>query len=626
VSTATSNPFNDWAEVYDTEPNPLLWLEQRTLPPMMPPAKGLDVLDVGCGTGRWLKHLEQLEPNSLTGTDASPAMLKRASASLAPTTVLHLSDSVPLPVANASVDLVLTSFVLSYLPDLEAFADECARILRPGGHVLLSDMHPVTAAQHNWIRCFHLQGKRIELPAKPLSVAAIIAAFSSRGFDLLILDEPAFAAPERPLFEQANKLEHYHALQAEPAIYLMKFLRPDAHSVKSRTRSLSVINAPWAETPDQWNHSDLSTGSEVLDLSGYVLLPGLVNAHDHLEFALFPNLGRPLGEPPFTNSPEWAEEIHRTHAALIEQHLQVPLATRLWFGAIRNLLCGVTTVCHHNPLHASLLDPGFPLRVVQEFDWAHSLTFDPQIVTKFAASLETRPFVLHAAEGTDAQSRSELSSLDNNGLLGPRTVLVHGLALAQEDIDLLNSRGTSLIICPTSNRFLFGQTLAPQLLTSIDRLVLGSDSPLTAAGDLLDETAFLRANYALSSETLYKLVTTNPATALRLIRQQGRILPGRPATVVAVRDTQATPADTLANLTYAAVELVLIDGQVQLVSQPLYDRLPSEARADLHRLEVEGHLRWLRAPLPELFESAERILGQDNLHLGNKEVRHRPAL
>jgi len=626
MSTATPNLFDKWAEVYDTELNPLLRLEQRTLPPIMPPTEGLDVLDIGCGTGRWLKQLELLAPNSLTGTDASRAMLERASASLSPTTVLHLSDSATVPVADASTDLVLASFVLSYLPDLDAFADECVRILRPGGHILLSDMHPVTAAQRNWIRCFRLNGKRIELPAKPLSVAAIITAFSSRGFELLILKEPAFATPERPLFEQANKLEGYHALQAEPAIYLMKFLKVGAHSTQSRTHLLSIVNAAWAETPDHWNQSALSTSGEILDLSGYVLLPGLINAHDHLEFALFPNLGRQPGESPFANSPEWAEEIHRTHAALIEQHLQIPLATRLWFGAIHNLLCGVTTVCHHNPLHPPLLEPAFPIRIVEEFDWAHSLTFSSEVVAKFAASPESRPFILHAAEGTDTQSRNEVQSLDSKGLLGPRTVLVHGLALTEEDIALLNGRGASVIVCPTSNQFLFGQTITPQLLASIDRVALGSDCPLTAAGDLLDEIAFLRTNHHLDSRTLYKLVTTSPAKLLRLTQDEDRILPDRPATVIAVRDTNTRPADTLAHLTYAGVELVLVDGQVQLASQALYDRLPPPARTGLHRLDAGGHLRWLRAPLPDLFESAERILGKDNLHLGNKEVRYHPAL
>ena len=635
MSTAAPARFDDWAEVYDTQPNPLLRLEQRTLPPLMPSIKGLDVLDIGCGTGRWMKHFEPLAPNSLTGTDVSGAMLNKARVVLAPTTVLHLSDSTTVPVTDASTDLVLASFVLSYLADLELFAEECTRILRPGGHILLSDMHPVTAAERHWVRSFRVGGERVELSTSPLSITEIIASFTSRGFQLVTLNEPAFAEPERHLFEQTDKLAEYHELNSVPAIYLMKFVKvevvPPVETIsqpRQHPHVLSLANAIWAETPDDWSSTALSTSGDgdILDLSGYVVLPGLINAHDHFEFALFPNLGRLPDEAPFINSAEWAEEIHRTHAELIQLHRQIPLNTRLWFGAIHNLLNGVTTVCHHNPLHPAMLAPDFPIRIVEEFDWAHSLTFAPDIVESFRAAAESRPFIVHAAEGTDTRSRDELQSLDSKRLLTPRTVLVHGLALTAKDIALVNQRGASIILCPTSNQFLFGQTIESPLIASIERVALGSDSPLTAAGGLLEEIAFLRANHDLDAGSLYKLVTANPANILKLADNEGHVVPGCHLTLIAVRDSKDSPANTLANLTYAGVELVLIEGQVQLASQALYDRLPSKARTGLHCIEVEGHPRWLRAPLQELFESAEQFLGKDNLRLGNKEVRYHTAL
>ena len=64
--------FDAWAEVYDTQPNPLLALEERVLGPMMPDVRGLDVLDAGCGTGRWLERLADRSPRSLLGVDISP--------------------------------------------------------------------------------------------------------------------------------------------------------------------------------------------------------------------------------------------------------------------------------------------------------------------------------------------------------------------------------------------------------------------------------------------------------------------------------------------------------------------------------------------------------------------------
>ena len=96
--------------------------------------------------------------------------------------------------------------------------------------------------------------------------------------------------------------------------------------------------------------------ASVLDLSGYLVLPGLINAHDHLEFALFPRLGRGR----YANAAQWADDIHREDAATIALHRSIPRDVRIAWGAIRNLLAGVTTVCHHNPLTPQMLDPDFP--------------------------------------------------------------------------------------------------------------------------------------------------------------------------------------------------------------------------------------------------------------------------
>ena len=75
ASQADASVFSRWAQVYDAQSNPLLLLEERRAAPLLPPVRGGNVLDVGCGTGRWLTRLEALHPDSLTGIDCSMAML-----------------------------------------------------------------------------------------------------------------------------------------------------------------------------------------------------------------------------------------------------------------------------------------------------------------------------------------------------------------------------------------------------------------------------------------------------------------------------------------------------------------------------------------------------------------------
>src|SRR5216684_4324113 len=111
------------------------------------------------------------------------------------------------------------------------------------------------------------------------------------------------------------------------------------------------------------------------DLTGHLLLPGLINAHDHLEFSLFPR----LGQGPWHDARVWARDIYHPEESPVREHLRVAKATRLAWGDLRNLLSGVTTVCHHNPYEAAVFEHDFPVRVVQRFGWAHSLDFSPDL-------------------------------------------------------------------------------------------------------------------------------------------------------------------------------------------------------------------------------------------------------
>jgi cytosine/adenosine deaminase-related metal-dependent hydrolase/ubiquinone/menaquinone biosynthesis C-methylase UbiE len=631
--------FNRWARVYDAQSNPLLLLEERKAAPLLPSVRGGNVLDAGCGTGRWLTQLETLRPASLMGIDCSTAMLERAREKVLPTTKLEHGHSSALPGKDAWYMLVMASFLLSYVKDLPAFALECARIVQPGGWMLISDMHPVTAAKRGWKRSFHIDGTTVDIAVHSRSLPEIIATFEQNGFEIGALIEPAFEEPEQSAFEDAGKLAEYEELAGAAAIYILKLQKRRARTLPQfpvRTRTFQLTNAPIGAGPATWRdgavliddgriaaiRDDAEAITQALDLQSYMLLPGLINAHEHLEFGLFPKLGRPAGALSYRNSAEWAKEIHQVHSGIIERYRQIPKKTQLWWGAIRNLLCGVTTVCHHNPLHEELTLANFPVRVLSCFGWSHSLAFDPHLKGKCERTPKEHPFILHACEGMDEESRSELSRLDQLQVLNQRTVLVHGLACTGREISLINRRGASLVVCPTSNCFLFGKTLSRELLTSVERLALGSDSPITAAGDLLDEINYLYARAGLSPDVIYSMVTSSPAEMFHLNDGQGRIVESGVADLIAIRGGYDTPAHAISELTVGDVELVLLAGRVQMASPHLYVRLPYDLRSGMELIEVAGHQRWIRAPLQTLFASAESVLGQNKLLLAGREVRY----
>jgi cytosine/adenosine deaminase-related metal-dependent hydrolase/ubiquinone/menaquinone biosynthesis C-methylase UbiE len=635
--------FSRWAQVYDARSNPLLLLEGRRTAPLLPPLRGGNVLDVGCGTGRWLTHLETLHPASLMGIDCSRGMLKQAREKVLSTTKLEHGHSSALPGKDASYTLVMASFLLSYVKDLPAFALECARIVQPGGWVLISDMHPVTAAEQGWKRSFRIDGTTVDIAVHSRSLPEIIATFERNGFEVEVLIEPAFEEPEQLVFEDAGKLAEYEELAGTAAIYILKLQKQRPRTLlqlSARSKTLQLTNARISAGPTTWrdgsvlidggriaaigNAADAIT--QTLDLQAYMLLPGLINAHDHLEFGMFPKLGRPGGAPPYRNSTEWAEEIHQIHSGIINRYRQIPKKTQLWWGAIRNLLCGVTTICHHNPLHDDLTRSDFPIRVLSRFGWTHSLAFDRDVKGAFQRTRKEHPFILHACEGMDEESRNEVHRLDQMRVLLERTVIVHGLACTANEISLINRRGASLIVCPTSNCFLFGKTLSRELLTSVERLALGSDSPITAAGNLLDEIDYLYAQAGLNPNVIYSMVTSSPAEMFQLEDGQGRIAESGVADLIAVPGRYDTPARAISELTVRDVELVLLAGRVQMASPYIYARLPYDLRSGMELIEIAGHQRWIRAPLQALFESAKTALGQQTLLLAGREVRYIGAL
>jgi cytosine/adenosine deaminase-related metal-dependent hydrolase len=360
--------------------------------------------------------------------------------------------------------------------------------------------------------------------------------------------------------------------------------------------------------------SPLARETVEVDLSGYLLLPGLINAHDHLEFTLFPR----LGNGPYLNAEQWARDIYRPDSSPVREHLAVPKPIRLWWGGIKNLVCGATTVCHHNEFRPDVFGDGFPVRVVRRYAWSHSLLFGGDLAAMFPAGDSRTPYIIHLGEGTDAASAAEVFDLDRRHLLDARTVIVHGVALDDAGHELVIRRGAALIWCPGSNLFTLGATLSPQRIGRNPRTALGSDSALTA-GDLLDQIR-IACDLGTPVDEAFGLVTTRAADVLKLQSGEGSLCAHSVADIIAVCDTGLSPAATLVRLVADQIELVLSAGVPHLLSREMASRFPSELQAGLSGIVVDGSERYVRAPVTLLLREAKKRLGEA-MRLAGKEVR-----
>lgn len=139
-----SGGYTRWSSTYDAPGNPVISVEQPIVWELLDRATPGRALDAACGTGR---HALRLAHNGheVTGVDATPAMLASAKGKL-PTARFMEGDLGRLPVEDDEFDLAVCALALEHVDDLGPPITELARVVRPGGEVIISESHPALRA------------------------------------------------------------------------------------------------------------------------------------------------------------------------------------------------------------------------------------------------------------------------------------------------------------------------------------------------------------------------------------------------------------------------------------------------------------------------------------------------
>ena len=128
-----------WARSYDG-PNPAIEREEPIVRRILGEIAPGDALDAACGTGRHALTLASLG-HRVIGIDTTEEMLTVARTKV-PGADFRRGRLEALPVEDESIDLLTCALAVEHVELLGPVFGEFARVLRPGGHVIVTDMHP----------------------------------------------------------------------------------------------------------------------------------------------------------------------------------------------------------------------------------------------------------------------------------------------------------------------------------------------------------------------------------------------------------------------------------------------------------------------------------------------------
>ncbi|WP_097327735.1 class I SAM-dependent methyltransferase [Paractinoplanes atraurantiacus] len=184
----TISGYQVWSATYDQPGNGLFAIEEPIVHDILGSVPPGVALDAACGTGRYTGYLAA-QGHQVIGVDSSPDMLARARDRV-PAADLRQGDLHDLPVPDGHVDIVVCALALTHLTDLTPPITEFARVLRPGGHLVITDVHHELVALGSVPRIRSTDGDPGLLPAYRHRPSDYLRAALPLGLQVQRCEEP----------------------------------------------------------------------------------------------------------------------------------------------------------------------------------------------------------------------------------------------------------------------------------------------------------------------------------------------------------------------------------------------------------------------------------------------------
>lgn len=222
--------YDNWSPDYDSQPDNLMLAMDEQIMTSLLEDVGFQlevVADIGCGTGRHWEKLKKRNPGKMLGFDVSKGMLARLKEKYPEAETWLLKDRRLPGLADNSCDLVISTLTIAHIRKPGEALEEWIRVLKPGGHLLITDYHPV-ALEQGAKRTFRYQQQTISIRNYIHPIGKIREKAGQLGLVQKRFIERQIDDAVKPFYEKQQALEAYEKFYGTPIIYGILLIKANA--------------------------------------------------------------------------------------------------------------------------------------------------------------------------------------------------------------------------------------------------------------------------------------------------------------------------------------------------------------------------------------------------------------
>ena len=327
----------------------------------------------------------------------------------------------------------------------------------------------------------------------------------------------------------------------------------------------------------------------IIETNG-TIYPGLIDLHNHLHYNQAPlwDMDTHLSQSSrnewggynnryeWKNHPDYSEQVTKPKMLVHSGPYWNMESQAMKYIEMKSIVGG-TTAAQGAPMNPSDSYGTILTRNIEDYNFGRDeihtkvteLTSDyvGNHIKSGNASKELDAWFVHIAEGVDERSRAEFDILVQNDLLVGELVLIHGVALGENEFTQMAAAGSTLVWSPLSNLLLYGNTAdvaaakaaGVHITLAPDWAPSGSKSPLheLKVADLWDDEML---GDIFTDYEMVEMVTSGAAYATNWENEVGTIVKGTAADLVVIDNIHSNPYRNLINAVDPDVRLSIVGG------------------------------------------------------------------